>query len=100
MPNTFKESSDMVLALLKNAKKQAVNRQNRRLAMDVLKACSLYVKGTRFPCDPEIFDRLASSIIDKQTYAIIEEFAKVEKSLSESFSAAERKSWRTVKLPR
>jgi len=84
----------MVLALLRNARSQAINRQNRRLAMDVLKACSLYVKGTNFPCDPSIFDRLASSIIDKQNAAIMEEFAKVEKSLTDSFSSAERGQWR------
>ena len=100
MPTPFQKSSAMVLALLRNARRQAVGRQNRRVAMDVLRACSLYVKGVNFPCDPEIFDRLASSIVDKQNQAIMEEFAKVEKSLTDSFSSAEAGSWRAVKLPR
>ena len=100
MPTPFQKSSAMVLAMLRNARRQAIGRQNRRLAMDVLKACSLYIKGTNFPCDPEIFERLASTIIDKQNQAIMEEFAKVEKSLTDSFSAAERGSWRAIKLPR
>lgn len=100
MPTPFQKSSAMVLALLRNARRQAVGRQNRRLAMDVLKACSLYIKGINFPCDPDIFDRLASSIVDKQNQSIMEEFAKVEKSLVDSFSAAERGSWRTIKMPR
>ena len=102
MPNTFKEASARVMALLHNARKMAVVRQDRRLAMDVLRACSLYVKGTNFPCDPAIFERLAFSIIDKQNLAIMEEFAKVEKTLADSFSytAAEKKTWRTLRLPR
>lgn len=77
-----------------------MDRQNRRLAMDVLRACSLYIEGTRFPCDTKLFDRLAATIIDKQTPAIMEEFAKVEKSLSDAFASAERRTWRTLRLPR
>lgn len=100
-PTQFEESAARVMALVRNARKMAVNRQDRRLAMDVLRACSLYVKGTRFPCDPEIFNKLASSIIDKQNQSIMEEFAKVEKTLSDSFSgsAKQTRSWQTLKLP-
>jgi hypothetical protein len=100
MPSSYEEAVNRVLAQLSNAKKMAINRQNRRLAMDVLRACSLYVKGTRFPCDPQIFEALAASIIDKRDTAIMEEFAKVEKVLKEGFHGAEKKSWRTLKLPR
>jgi hypothetical protein len=101
MTNTFKEASERVLALLKNAEDIAVVRQNRRLAMDVLRALSLYVKGTSFPCNPEIFEKLSNSIVDKQTLSIIEEFAKTKKSLIDSFIvASNKKSWRTIRLPR
>lgn len=99
MPKNFKQASDEVMAILHNARKMAIVRQNRRLAMDVLHACSLYVKGIKFPCDPMIFERLAASIIDKQTPAIIEEFAKVEKSLAAGFDSSEKMNWRTVRLP-
>jgi len=100
METPFMQSANRVMALLKNARKMAVARQDRRLAMDVLKACSLYVKGTSFPCDPAIFDKLASSIMDKQNATIMSEFDKVEKSLSNSFACAEKKTWRTISLPK
>ena len=99
MPTTFSKSADMVLAMLRNAQKMAVARQNRRLAADVLHACALYVKGTNFPCNPIIFERLAESIIDKNNYALIEAFAKVEKELSDSFVGVNKRSWRAIKLP-
>jgi hypothetical protein len=100
MGTPFIEASDRVMALLRNARRIATTRQDRRLAMDVLKACSLYVKGTSFPCDPEVFEKLSKSIIDKQTPAIIEEFAKVEKMLSDSFAVSDTRAWRTIKLPK
>lgn len=87
-PSKFQQSSEMVLALLRNARSQAVLRQDRLTAMDVLRACSLYVRGTRFPCDPDVFDRLAASIVDKQNPAIMEEFARVEKSLTDAMASA------------
>ena len=99
MPTSFSKSADMVLALLRNAKKMAIARQDRRLAMDVLHACALYVKGTNFPCDPNIFEKLASSIIDKNNYALLESFATVEKVLTGSFIGADKRTWRAIKLP-
>jgi len=101
MTNSFQEASDRILALVHNAKNMATHRQNRRLAKDVLRACSLYVQGTRFPCDTKIFDNLATSITDKSTPSIIEEFNKVEKTLSAVFASAEQKQgWKTIRLPR
>jgi hypothetical protein len=101
MTNEFKESSERVLSLLNNAKNMAVTHQNRRLAMDILHSLGLYVSGTKFPCSPEVFEKLGRSIIDKQNQSIIEEFAKVEKDLIISFRSSKGKaSWHTLKLPR
>jgi len=99
MPTTFAESSDRVMTLLRNAMKMAIVRQNRHLAADVLHACSLYVKGTNFPCDPNIFERLAVSIIDKNNSALIEAFGKVEHELLKSFIGVDKRTWKTIKLP-
>jgi hypothetical protein len=101
MSNSFTEETNRVLALLHNARKIAVERQDRRLAMDVLHACALYVKGVKFPCDPEMFNKLASSIIDKRDIAIMEEFAKVEESMGFSLKEELKKknSWRTIRMP-
>jgi len=100
MATSYSETAERVLAQLHNARKMAINRQNRRLAMDVLKACALYVKGTNFPCDPKMFDQLAASIIDKRDTAIIEEFAKVEKVLTEGVQGVQQQTWLAVRPPK
>lgn len=88
MPNTFNKALDRVLSLLKNARNIAVVSQNRREAMDILRSLSLYVSGTNFPCNPDIFENLRSSIIDKPTLAIIEEFDKVEQEIVIAFHSS------------
>lgn len=100
MPTTFSESSDRVMAILKNARKMAVVRQDRRMAADVLRACALYVRDTNFPCDPDVFVRLADSIVDKNNSALLEAFEKAERELSSSFKGADKKTWKTIRLPR
>jgi hypothetical protein len=88
------------MVVLRNARKMAVIRQDRRLAAEVLRACSLYVRDTLFPCDHEIFDRLADSIADKNNASLLEAFAKVEKELSVAVKGSDKREWRTIKLPR
>jgi hypothetical protein len=100
MPITFSDSAEMVMALLKNARKMAIARQNRRLAADVLHACALYVKDTNFPCDANIFEKLSKSITDKNNIALLEEFAKVEQELSGALIGVNKRTWKTTKLPR
>jgi hypothetical protein len=88
MPNTFNEALEIVITLLRNARNIATTNQKRREAMDVLRSLSLYVSGTNFPCDPEIFEKLRDSIVDKPTIAIIEEFAKVEEDIIIAFNSS------------
>jgi hypothetical protein len=96
MPTSYEETSNRVMAQLHNAKNIAIKRQNRRLAIDVLKACSLYVQGTQFPCDPKMFEQLAESIIDKRDTAIIEAFAKVEKVIVEGSRGVQQQTWLAI----
>jgi len=100
MPSSYEESSERIMAQLSNAKKIALQRQNRRLAMDVLKACALYVKGTQFPCDPKMFEQLAESIVDKRDTAIMEEFARVEKFISDGSHGVQQQTWLAVRPPK
>jgi len=88
MENQFEKASEKVLVLLRNARNIATVRQNRRVAREVLHALSLYVQGTGFPCEPDIFENLSTSITDKTTPAIIEEFDKVENDLLNSFHSS------------
>lgn len=100
MPTKLSDSANQVMALLNNARKMAVLRQNRRMAADVLHACALYTKSMRFPCDPGIFERLAVSIIDKNNYALLDAFANAERQFSEAMHEVEKKmTWRAIKLP-
>ena len=80
------------MAVVRNARQMATKRQDRRLAMDVLRACSLFAKGINYPCDPEIFEKLASSIIDKTTLAMMEEFANLENTLMKMAALGNRKN--------
>ncbi len=83
MPKTkLLETANDIMALLKNAKRIAILRQDRRMAMDVLRACSKYIQGTKFPFDYKFIEKLADAIIDKNNYAILESFDKVENELS------------------
>ena len=96
MPSTIQRTANMLFALVQNAKTQAIARQNRRVAMDVLQACSLYAKGVNFPCEPDMFKNLAASIVDKQNGAIIEEFSQVEKFLANMILSTSHDHWRTM----
>ncbi len=103
MPNNktmFAARAGEIMALLQNARKIAILRQDRRLAADAVRACSLYAKGMGFPCDHDLLENLAASIVDKNNYALIDAFDKVEREFALGIEGAMHKTWKTISLPR
>jgi hypothetical protein len=73
-----------ILALLDNAKTLAVRHQNRRFAVDVVRACRMHSEKSKFPIDPKVLDSLAKSIGDKMSAPIEDMFKQVMTIVSDT----------------
>lgn len=81
MPDNLPSLTSQVLALLDNAKRLCIGRQQRPLAKDVIVACKLLVAGTVMEGITPLLDELELAIPGKMAGDLMDMFIKTAKTV-------------------
>ena len=81
MPAEASDAFSRLLALLKNSRELAVHRQQRPLAVDVMRACKIQAEASGLFEDPLVLDELILAIPGRMNIPLSELFDRAEEEI-------------------